>query len=339
MKKIITLLLLLIAFNLQSQVIGGSGLKKKPDFYIKIVSSSFVRNVVKDLERPCGNEIFITIEIDSDIPSFMGVPLRANHYIDGNLKDSLVLLGNSFRSLALGSSDISPYYDTISAVPDHNLKSKSKYAGLIFPEAIGPDDDPMAEVLKMINQKPTRKKIVIKAPFEPSPDNGPLKLNKYEFVIGDEFYDINNRKWVPDVSITNNIVSEVYYQRCGVNEKYLKPYPETYHEPVESVEAPKNKIIKSLFPTDQSLKPGKRLSLSIYQEYNGKPLDINKVQTFLTSLQGNISVNLLVKPKKVAGFQNQIIYYDLPLNFPTGAYVIEASYEGRIEGELFVVHK
>ncbi len=340
MKKLITILLLACFAKATAQAVGGGIVQKLPDASVKVITATFTKAYQKG-GIPCKKEIYVDIEVKHNLPDNHAIPIRANYYLDNKLVDSLILIGNSFQKFGLGANNNSPYYpETVSSI-DPKLKSKTKRHALIKPSSMGIDIGSPAYVIdkKFIYGN---KRIQVKVPFEYSPEVGPLKLNKYEFYIDKHLYDTVLKSSVKDVQLSNNSDSKTFYQRCNSQELFVKTYPETFS--LKEIELPKesgesnNKIINFLFPTDESLKPGKELNLSLFVKYEGKTLDLDNVKISFISLQGGRTYKLKAK-KKIIGFTNQILIFDLPTDFPTGAYVVQVSYAGRTEGELFVVHK
>ncbi|MEO9870878.1 hypothetical protein [Ekhidna sp.] len=343
MKHTLITLMVLLCFGAFSRSVPNSSPPKGPDARIKIVGASFNKGLTKG-EIPCTNEIYLKVRVEM-VRGYCAVPIKAYHYVDGSLKDSIKLHSNS----TLQEEDYffngkgSPYYD-INSIPDplSLLLKSTEYNPVVFPDAMS------SKTLRWIDSTGQYHKklyyIIVKAPFEASPPSGSIKQNKYVFKINDQIIQLDmlgsKHLKVNDTDKSNNIDTKTFYQRCNTQEVFAKSYPETFLEKeIEIIEEPEkigNKIINFLYPTNESLKPGTKLTINLFTEYNGRPLNLNKVQWKIFDLQGN---SYLIIARRVTGFVNQSLIFDLPTSIRSGPYVCQIFYEGKMEAELFVIHK
>ena len=346
--SLISLLLIISGYKASAQATAKGSLQKT-DVYINVIGSSFQKDLEKAKDVPCGEEIYITIEVDhtrGNLSNSLAVPIYGRHYVNGQLKDSLKLWRNSFLKSGIAITG-DPFYDTINRSGDNNLVTKSIYRPVIYPAAMGvtPERDNGTYDVYIFEEDGkihhesfggVKQRIVVRAPFEPSPETGAIKYNKYEFFIGDLFYDLDAKKWISDALKTNNSANAVYYQRCNSLGYFIKAHPESFKGTVE--EASKDKIITYLAPNDpdeKTPKAGNTLTVGIHNTYEGEPVVLDNVKARILDTQGNE----YVIPMKRIDETFKSLKFNLPMTMPQVFYVCQVSYKGRTETRLFVVYK
>ena len=261
MRLIVTSLLILTSIVSLGQS-TTSQLKKPDPSIIWRHTSTFSPSSGSLPEESCPIELKIAIIISLDQKEKMAIPLKGYHYVNGILRDSLELVEHAEVRVRDGEPfKGSPFYYIISVGQDKNLHSKSLHNVLIKPEA--------TQIVQ--NNKVTNaRSIYITVPFEHSPAEGPIKINSYEFVLGNKMYDLNLGKYLDDPDLSNNKIHIDHYRRCFA-EGILVPVVDEEDDGIE-----KSKLIEKVYPNE--VKGGEKLSVVITKTFDEKPVDINKVQ-------------------------------------------------------------
>ena len=253
MRKYIRNLLIILLFFWFSELSYSQELSvKKYDASISLGDARFNDKYLKGIV-PCADELYLYVVVNTGKDPNVAVRIKGEHFVNGKSAGKLKLLNNAWitqrASIYLSpTSKINPFYPKNH--PNLLLRSTDE-APVIKPESLG--EDKSYPIGGLDGAGLPLKSITIKVPFEPSSDNGELKLNKYVIEIDRDLYVVgdNGVLKIKDSKDLYNKDEAIYSKRC-IDEKNFKSNNPDEGDPPILAETRFEKIVKSYSPNPVS---------------------------------------------------------------------------------------